>query len=567
MVRWYRLWLAALGASLAAAPADACSVELDYMQPSNFELVQIADAIVVATAVEEIGSKDERSVVFRIESSVKGAGPARHISSETGLGSVGRSDLGDLSKPHPEAFRGGCTRTTFRKGERYLLFLERDADGSWQDVGFPFTRVNEDYRGEADEWILAVRRYVRLQARLGPMEQLAALEAMLASKQDEDGRPLSEAALSDIRSHLAEASPWKPTPYLLDAYRRLERGELPGVSNSQVTEGGEAEALAELAMGKTRKPGASSVEEMRHFLRTALVIGDHPQAAPIFETILSSPDPKPEAIGLAIRFFAKNGQYPRAFQWIETKLMGMLPRLARDEAVELIVDVVAAQEGESGEGRAPWRGDAHAAGAWPELALSLFWYGKSVLGHDFGYSLSAAIRQIPYPDFRQRPSLTLALAQTQDDRVADWALAELSDEEKRALWDKTPIPYRGSLDESPAYLPLRVLLRTRGGRPKAQAQLIRFFCQSRERRHLLIATLGSQGDILDRGLLARIAATPSLTKEDRALLDGAIVQYLAREAARDGDKLHWHLAEYVEVLKRGREPYEKEAAKPIACPA
>src|SRR5688572_30804346 len=101
-------WLPALAAaSLAvAAPAAACSVVSDYVRPSNFELVQIADAIVVATAVEQTGTKDEPGVLFRIDSSIKGAGPASFISGAgaAAIGQVGPSSSADLSRAHPEAY-------------------------------------------------------------------------------------------------------------------------------------------------------------------------------------------------------------------------------------------------------------------------------------------------------------------------------------------------------------------------------------------------------------------------------------------------------------------------------
>jgi hypothetical protein len=571
MVLSKRFWLAALAVlAFAAAPAGACSVSSDYVRPSNFELVQIADAVVIATAAAQTGTKDDPAVLFRVETSVKGTGPASFTSGSAAIGEVGPSSSADLFTAHPQAYQGPCVRVTFRRGGRYLLFLEKAEDGSWRQLGFPFARVNEDYAGEEDEWIRLVRFYARLQARLRPMEQLAALKAMLETKRDPDGAALSPAALADIRAHLSLPSPWKPTPYLLAAWRQIERGQVPefGLRSPVVSEGGPVEALTDLVTGRPPRDGDATIAEMRHFLLNAFVTGDHPDAAPIFDSILAAPAPDPDALGLSLRFLARHGQYPRAFQWIETRLMSVLPTLSRNDAFSLVGAALTAQNGESYGGPAPWLGDAHAAAVWPELALGLYQYSNQVLGEDLSYRLRDAIARIPRSDYRQRPLLTLALARGHADGVLEWALAELNDETKRRAWEEQDqVGYRGSLTGSLAYLPMRVLLLSWTSGPEQESRLVRIFCQSGDRRHMLIAILGRHGGILDQGFLARIAATPSLTKEEGDLLAGAIIQFQARAAERDGELLHWDLAKHVRGLTAGKEPYAEKEAKPIVCPA
>ena len=129
--------------------------------------------------------------------------------------------------------------------------------------------------------------------------------------------------LDDIRAHLSLPSPWKPTAWLLEADRLVSIGEVPefGLRLPDQSEGGAADALAQLIYGRARRDGDPTLEEMRRVTLNALVVGDHPQAAPIFDAVLASPRPNPHAIGLALRFFSKHGQYRRAFEWIETKLM------------------------------------------------------------------------------------------------------------------------------------------------------------------------------------------------------------------------------------------------------
>lgn len=57
---------------LFAPAAIACSPFHDYIRPSNFELVQLADVIVVATA-QDLGRGGE-GVSFRVTRTLKGRG-------------------------------------------------------------------------------------------------------------------------------------------------------------------------------------------------------------------------------------------------------------------------------------------------------------------------------------------------------------------------------------------------------------------------------------------------------------------------------------------------------------
>src|SRR4051812_12191940 len=76
------------------APASACSMNLDYVRPSNFELVQMSDAIVVATALEERPGDNRSTVTFEIGEKLKGEAPPE-------VEIVGRIE------PEPVAFSAG----------------------------------------------------------------------------------------------------------------------------------------------------------------------------------------------------------------------------------------------------------------------------------------------------------------------------------------------------------------------------------------------------------------------------------------------------------------------------
>jgi hypothetical protein len=321
MVRICGILLGLLVLSLTP-PARACSVVDTYVRPSNFELVQLADAIVVARPVRPLKG-DFPSVSFAVETAIKGSPPPRFTARMAALGRTLPSDLTDLSASHPEGHMGPCNRMTFKRGGRYLIFLARGKDGSWGQLGYPFSRINEDYRGADNPWTRTVRRYLALQHSLPPMEQLAALRRLLETGQGADGRALSAEERRDAADHLRSISKWKPTAYLIDLYDRIERGEPLPFGTRPDEENGEAGNLDEIAallLDEPQPPKPQGIERERLMILNALVEGDHGGAMPLFERLWSAPDLDGASRGRVLRYFAEHGQYPRVFEWIETRL-------------------------------------------------------------------------------------------------------------------------------------------------------------------------------------------------------------------------------------------------------
>jgi hypothetical protein len=81
--------------------------------------------------------------------------------------------------------------------------------------------------------------------------------------------------------------------------------------------------------------------------------------------------------------------------------------------------------------------------------------------------------------------------------------------------------------QDPALLPMQALVRAYG--EKRDDTLLKVFCQSAARRELLIQSFGKWGDELDDKLLARMAATPQLTEEERDMLGMAVAELYARQ--------------------------------------
>lgn len=513
--------LALAGGTMTAGAAFACSTVPEYVRPTNFELVQLADAIVVARAVTAIEPADDFQVKFEVRQVLKGEAPEAF----TGFGVLGPVPPGDpasLSEPHPEAYMGLCVRSRFRAGHDYVIFLERNEDGELRPAGYPFARVNEDFAGENSLWVRTIRRYLAIQAESDPMVELE----VLASLRDSLGQGAEDRALAaDISDHLASRSPYKPTAYLIDTLNRLRNGEpLADAVRSPAAdrEVSVAQDLTDAIFGGRSDEFGS--EGQIEFILRALITGEHPGAAPVFEALVSNPARTPSELGLAIRFFARNGQYRRAYELIETdavRILGALPPEARDE---LLGAVLEAQRGDSfTEGRERWRTDPYVATAWPELALSLYWFMEAV--ESDGYSASAwggALEAVPLEDFRARPMATLA--RPFDEAALAWAGAELA---SPAIADDEDQDGHGERDR----LPLALLVRSYG--EDRDAALDSAFCAGGVRRLALFEMVGEWGGSLDFDLLSKYAAEPGLTEEDRnALIDAAAAMHTRERGSR-----------------------------------
>jgi hypothetical protein len=193
--------LLAVAVLSGATPSFACSVADTYVRPTNFELVRLADAIIVATPIALVGHNVIR---FRVEQVVKGTPPGEVVLGWLSMAPGTPSNLDDLSRAHPDAYRGACRRGRFAPGERYLLFIGgRGGEDSWYLLEQPFSRVSEDYRGEDTAWQRTVRRYVTLQRDLAPAAQREALRAMATSGRAADGSALTDPELADARDQLS----------------------------------------------------------------------------------------------------------------------------------------------------------------------------------------------------------------------------------------------------------------------------------------------------------------------------------------------------------------------------
>lgn len=244
----------------------------------------------------------------------------------------------------------------------------------------------------------SVRRYLRLQQTLPPMEQIAALERLAREGRDEQGRPLPTAEREDIMTHLRAITPWKPTAWLLDLYARAERGDplpfamaqpapapplAPAAESREGSEAALLEAAAAIAEGAAEPEPLAPGLSLRLTVLDALAQGRHPGALPLVERLSAAPETDRALRGAVLRFLGRHGRFPLAYRWIEQHLLAELTLLPAPEARALLGDVEHVLRGDFwDEGRERWRGDPHAAATWPALARRIHARQTQLFGED-----------------------------------------------------------------------------------------------------------------------------------------------------------------------------------------
>lgn len=186
--------LIALALACSSAPAAACSMIPSYRVPTNLELAERADTIILGVIEREIPGQQawDSQLVVRPTILLKGAalpGEIRirgHLSGQY-MRAVA-SDPRDLYNPNPNALAGACVRSLFDRGMLVLLFLERKGE-ALELANYSFARTAEDVPSRDALWVKAVRIYVEM-AALPKKQRKAALiakrDVLRASSEPDD---------------------------------------------------------------------------------------------------------------------------------------------------------------------------------------------------------------------------------------------------------------------------------------------------------------------------------------------------------------------------------------------
>lgn len=206
-MKWVRFPIALSSLLLAAtysARVAACSMLQGYKVPTTLELVEAADAIVLARVDGEIRASGE-SRMGKIQLSPEKLLYGSELP-KTGLTFRGylqtrdmiptNSDPYELAQANPDAFWGFCNRYVFRKDMLLLLFLQKQKDGSYVIIDASFARTLEDVPDENAPWVRAVQFYstVAREPKAVRKQKLLAEQARLTAT----GNPTDSLIAKDI---------------------------------------------------------------------------------------------------------------------------------------------------------------------------------------------------------------------------------------------------------------------------------------------------------------------------------------------------------------------------------
>lgn len=209
---------------LTPLPSSACSPVVNYLKPSNYELVKSTYAIVLAEVLKfepSAAGPGQSTVLFQVEHVLKGPFTGNTLADQWGYDAFyGRSEAGGFTKARPGAYKGSCIAHDYRVGHRYLLFLEM-RDDAWKISGPPFTRVNEEVDGLDSPWVVAISEYIRI-ASLDEYERekdaLRILQVQVSERKDPKRYPA--AIMADLDDHFSTPSQYKSFDDLMEMYTK-----------------------------------------------------------------------------------------------------------------------------------------------------------------------------------------------------------------------------------------------------------------------------------------------------------------------------------------------------------
>lgn len=253
------------GLALLAAPlpAFACSVVPGYRVPTNMELVESADLILLGTVTDgdfEPDSTPQQMIAVEPVEALKGATPSGPLALSAMIATGAEMQLSnpyELKDAHPQSLAGACTRYAFPRGSRVLFFLDRQ-DGVWHQAGGAFSRWAEDVLTDDAPWLQAVRFYIEV-AKLPAEDRLAALTARRNELGALGDDPVAQLIAADIDRQIAGPntplkSEFPPVPDESDAQSAAEAVEAATDAVADVDDETEADVETAEPDGEADEP-------------------------------------------------------------------------------------------------------------------------------------------------------------------------------------------------------------------------------------------------------------------------------------------------------------------------
>lgn len=213
--------LVALCLALSPGVSQACSPIAGYRVPTNIELLERADLVVLARTApgpqscRQSGDRQycQGSVILSPQRVLKGDAPARLLVEGSLSGRRGHPYLPQytpLDRPHDSVLWGACIRQAYAD-DTLVLALFRERDGEMRQLGEAFARAVEDVEGPHGLWVRAAELYLRLQEETPPADRRQAFTLERDRLRAIAGDADAQAIAADIDAYLVatagDASP------------------------------------------------------------------------------------------------------------------------------------------------------------------------------------------------------------------------------------------------------------------------------------------------------------------------------------------------------------------------
>jgi len=304
-----RRLLVALAVSLVAAPAFACSPVKGYRTPTNLELVQQADLILIARIVsgpDDFSGPNADIDATQIEIApvkvLKGALPKDALRL---AGMVKWNDRPVPSLPSPLATShfstgmGACVRTLYSKGGLVLAMfkatpakMKAEHPYSMMPLFEPFARSAEDVESEDGVWAKAAQAYVALLAGTDKAHLRAAVERRRAELLGQANDMVAQAMADDLAYYLDQTGKGAPKVHDSGAHWRLI--DLPDESAALI---GSEKIKARILRCRAGGDGVQVYWPQEEGATATLRLGDH--AFALATTKSDLPDDMKAASGVA----------------------------------------------------------------------------------------------------------------------------------------------------------------------------------------------------------------------------------------------------------------------------
>lgn len=307
------VWTLLQALSFAPPLPGDCDGYDDVERPSSFDLVLLAEVIVVVEAQNSL-TRPRRGDEFDIYSVPNGMASLRTVSLLKGQAPAQFEIPVGFYTGGPTGGNLGaeCEPWEPRQGLQYMLFLTPLPQGNFRILTVPASPVAVRYGGPNSFWVRLIKMYAAMQQTQQPDIWLPELDRMLRQRLRADAQPEEQWQARQFMDHLRSTSPDMPTTHLLALHQLLEQGRLPvwglrsGISASTDFDN---QPWPDFIHGRPPPRYPRDAEQGRRDVRLALITGHHPSAASFFQK-LTAKGRHPDEMADAKRFLASQGVRP-----------------------------------------------------------------------------------------------------------------------------------------------------------------------------------------------------------------------------------------------------------------